>query len=262
MPALLDQRLIKALQQQNIPYAVIVHDAQPHPGDLLSFRLLDQERLLRGASCLITLSSHVAGELHAQNYGQNGQKIIKLWHPPFSFGAMAPPLAHGGAPRVLFFGRLLPYKGLDLLADALSLLGAARPFIVKICGEGPATPELDRLRNLPNVTVDQRWIPESELPALLAWSDALVLPYREASQSGVAAAALAQGRYVLATNVGGLREQLEGQARAHLVEPNAAAIAAGLTGLFAPAHHTQTVDLTGDWLSMAAQMTASLERMT
>jgi len=84
------------------------------------------------------------------------------------------------------------------------------------------------LRGLPGVTVENRWVPESEVGALLSWSDAVVLPYREASQSGVAAAALATRRYVIATNVGGLAEQLLNEPLAILCEPDAGSLADGL----------------------------------
>jgi glycosyltransferase involved in cell wall biosynthesis len=84
---------------------------------------------------------------------------------------------------------------------------------------------LDALRARTEVTVENRWVPEAEIGALLAWCDAVILPYREASQSGVAAAALAAGRPVIATRVGGLREQLSGIPRAMLCEPRADSLA-------------------------------------
>lgn len=257
MPALLDGRMLAGLQRTRIPYAVIVHDAAAHPGDGLSFTMLDQTRLLRGASALITLSAHVAADLAARNFAA---PIIQLWHPAFAFGPQAaPPLTHGGKPRLLFFGRLLAYKGLDLLAAALARLGPDLPFQVKICGDGPASPALTALQSMPNVTLDRRWIAEAELPFLLAWSDAVILPYREASQSGVAAAALAAGRYVLATNVGGLTEQLAGKPGVTLCPPSAEGIAAGLNQLFAqtPPH---AVDAKADWRDMASQLVAGLAR--
>jgi glycosyltransferase involved in cell wall biosynthesis len=72
-------------------------------------------------------------------------------------------------------------------------------------------------------------VPETEIGSLLGWSDALILPYREASQSGVAAAALAAGRPVIATRVGGLREQLAAAPQAVLCEPDPASIARAIS---------------------------------
>jgi glycosyltransferase involved in cell wall biosynthesis len=231
MPALLDARMTRALRRLGIPYAVVVHDAAAHPGEAFNFRLMGQWRQLREARVLFALTRHVEDGLRRQGYGGAGQRIVKLWHPPVGLGEMAPVMAHGGAPRLLYFGRLLPYKGLGLLAGALERLGPAQPFQLRVCGDGPASPGLARLRALPGVSVEQRWVSEGELPGLLAWADAVVLPYQEASQSGVAALAVAAGRHVLATSVGGLPEQLAGVARARLCAPTAEAIASGLTQL-------------------------------
>jgi len=265
MPALLDRRMLRALRRGNIPYAVVVHDAAAHPGDGLRFRLLGQSGLLAGAAALFPLSTHVEAELRRQGYGAagmagNGQRIVKLWHPPFFFGAMRPAFSHGGRPRLLCFGRLLPYKGLDLLADALTALGPEMPFDVRICGEGPVSAELSRLAALPHVAVDRRWIPEAELPGLIEWADAVVLPYREASQSGVAAAAIGQGRLVVATHVGGLPEQLAGQPGAILCAPDAPAIAAALQRIKPAASPASAASVAANWHAMAARMLAALPR--
>jgi glycosyltransferase involved in cell wall biosynthesis len=256
MPALLDGRMEAGLRRAKIPYAVIVHDAAGHPGEALNFWLLGQDRLLRKAAALFPLSGHVETILRAKNYPP---PIQKLWLPPLSFGPRAAaPLSHGGRPRLLCFGRLLAYKGLDLLADALAGFGDALPFEVKICGDGPRSTDLDRLTAMPHVTVDHRWIPEAELPALIAWADAAVLPYREASQSGVAAAAIAQGRYVLATNVGGLPEQLAGVPGATLCAPTAPAIRAALKTLFTGAAAAPIGDSAAEWRRFAQTMLAAL----
>jgi glycosyltransferase involved in cell wall biosynthesis len=260
MPALLDRRMVQALKQAGISYAVVVHDASPHPGDAWRFWLLDQAGLLRGAKILFALSAHVAAALRGQGFGAAPQSVEQLWHPPFFFTAMPPPFRHGGRPRLLVFGRLLPYKGLDLLADALALLGPVIPFDIKICGDGPVSAELARLRAMPGVEVQHRWIPEAELRGLIEWSDAVVLPYREASQSGVAAAAIGQGRLVVATKVGGLPEQLAGLESAILCEPDATAIAAALRRIGPSMRPAAAADAAASWASMAAAMRAELAR--
>jgi glycosyltransferase involved in cell wall biosynthesis len=260
MPALLDQRMIQALVKTGIPYAVVVHDATAHPGEELNFRMLDQPWLLRNAFALFPLTAHVEADLWRQEFGLEGQMIAKLWHPPLYFGDMKPPFEHGGRPRILCFGRLLPYKGLDILADALTALGPGLPFDIRVCGDGPVSRDLDRLRVLPHVEVDHRWIPEVELRGLIEWADAVVLPYREASQSGVAAAAVAHGRRVLATNVGGLPEQLAGVPGVIICEPNAAAIAESLNKLTQASVSFVAGNAKASWQSMAVKMFETFDR--
>ncbi|GAJ30756.1 glycosyltransferase family 4 protein [Acidomonas methanolica] len=243
MPALLDGTMTAALAARHIPYAVVVHDAEAHPGDAFRFRLMGQENLLHGARHLFCLSGHVENGLRARGFGQSGQTLTKLWLPYMGVemsldadaraGTTRAPARPDRRPRVLHFGRLLPYKGLDLLADALERLGPDLPFDIRICGEGPDSAALRRLRAMRHVQVEARWFAETELPALFAWADALVLPYREASQSGVAVMGLAAGLRILATAVGGLPEQLAGVEGAMLCAPTAPAIAEALLALAA-----------------------------
>jgi glycosyltransferase involved in cell wall biosynthesis len=259
MPALLDSRMVAALRGLSIPYAVIVHDATAHPGDGLNFLALDQIRLLRRAKHLFCLSLHVETALRDQGFGAGGQTLAKLWHPPLELASAIPPLRPTSRPRLLYFGRLLPYKGLDLLADALEVLGDNRNFELRVCGDGPNNAALDRLGAMAGVSVERRWFTDSELPELLTWSDALVLPYREASQSGVAALALAAGRYLLATAVGGLPEQLAGEETALLCTPTAPEIAHGLLQLTQRLARPCPVSNGGTpgWQSMAAAISGA-----
>lgn len=226
MPAPLDLLMAAALRRAGVPYAVAVHDATLHPGDILPLQQVLQRRLLRRARALVALSGHVAGQLPG--------RVLRSRLSPLGYGdptapPPAPPMAHGGTLRLLSFGRLLPYKGLDLLAAALARPGPAAQ--VRVVGSGPESPALDALRRLPGVTVENRWVPEGEVGALLGWADALVLSHREASQSGVAAAALAAGRWVVATDVGGLAEQLAGMPGARLCAADPAALAAAISSL-------------------------------
>jgi glycosyltransferase involved in cell wall biosynthesis len=172
-----------------------------------------------------------------------------------------PPRSHGGALRLLFFGRLLPYKGLDLLAAALRMLDARGAWQLRVVGSGPESNDLAALRALRNVTVENRWVPEDEVGELIAWADAVVLPYREASQSGVAPAAIAAGRPVVATRIGGLAEQLRDLQSAILCEPDAASLAAALRTLIdapPPLPAAAPVDARLAWRDMAEQLLAKV----
>ncbi len=229
-PGPLDLLMAAALRRLRVPFVVLVHDADVHPGDGLPLQMPLQRALCRRAAAVGALTTHVGDRLRAQGLvGTPARPLLLLSHPPMAFDV--PPRPPDGTLRLLSFGRLLPYKGLDLLADALARLGPQPGLAIRVVGSGPASATLDALRALPGVTVENRWVPEDEVGALLGWSDALVLPYREASQSGVAAAALAAGRRVLATRVGGLEEQLAGSPGAILCEPDAQSLLAGLRHL-------------------------------
>jgi glycosyltransferase involved in cell wall biosynthesis len=232
MPAAMDLVMAAALRLAGIPYSVVVHEADLHPGDRFASQLWLQRLLLRGADGAFALSRHVERRMRALGLAP-GKTIVQSAHPPFHYGAgLLQPRADGPL-RLLHFGRLIPYKGLDLLADSLALLGSRCDVQVRIVGSGPESPILDRLRRLPGVMVENRWIEEDDVAALIEWSDAFILSYREASQSGVAATAIAARRWIIATRVGGLPEQLADEPMALLCEPTAESLAAAIDRLCA-----------------------------
>ena len=253
MPGPLDPLMALALRLLGTRVVVIVHDADSHPGDGFPGQMHLQRLLCRMAHGLAVLCDHVGNRLLQQ---QPTRELIPFQHPPFAFDI---PTGHraAGPPRLLYFGRLLPYKGLDLLAAALTRLPAG--IQLRVVGSGPETPALDALRTRPGVTVENRWVPEADVGGLLAWSDALILPYREASQSGVAAAALAAGRPVIATCVGGLCEQLSAAPRAFLCDPDAASLAHAI-GLWleAPRQLVPPVDAAAEWRDAVSRLLVAI----
>ncbi len=256
MPAPLDMLMALALRVAGIPYVVLIHDALAHPGDGFPFQMALQRSLARGALALATLSRPVADILVARGEVR-GRPLIVLTHPPRSFGPVPPPpRSEPGPLRLLFFGRLLPYKGLDLFAAALREIGPHPDIVVRVIGQGPDSAALDTLRSLPGVTVEQRWVPEDEIGALLAWSDALVLSYIEASQSGVAAGAIAARRWVVATRVGGLVEQLQDEPLARMCEPDAKSVAGAILSLLSdpPPRDTKTFSVEAAWHELAVSL--------
>jgi glycosyltransferase involved in cell wall biosynthesis len=231
LPGLLDLLMVAALRLCRIPLVVIVHDGDSHLGDGLPLQMFLQRRLIHCASAVVALSHYVGGRLLAQRLVKPDQLIV-LSHPPFVLGPKPPPpCEHGGPLRLLCFGRLLSYKGLGLLASAMQQVGPDGRWQLRVVGSGMESPELDRLRAVPGVTVENRWVPEDEIGDLIAWADAMLLPYRESSQSGIGPAAIAAGRLVVATRVGGLEEQLGHEALATLCEPDVASIAAAVRKL-------------------------------
>jgi glycosyltransferase involved in cell wall biosynthesis len=266
MPAPLDLLMAAALRRAAVPYWVVVHDADAHPGDGFPLQMRLQRRLVRGAAGVVALSAHVAQRLRGQGLAGAGtrRRLVQASLPPAlplpGEVAMPPPGAHGGPLRLLSFGRLLPYKGLDLLAEALRRIGPRPDLQVRVVGRGPESPPLEALRALPGVVVENRWVAEEEVPVLLGWADALVLSHREASQSGVAVGALAAGRRLVATRVGGLEEQVGDDPLALLCDPTAESIAGALQHLLAAPTRPPAVPRTPEraWSTLAAQIVSAL----
>lgn len=113
--------------------------------------------------------------------------------------------------NVLFFGRIYAYKGLDVLIRAIPAVAEQFPRIaVTIAGAGN---EFEKYRQLiadhRYFDVRNRRIPDQETAQLFTAADIVVLPYREASQSGVLAIANTFGKSVIVTNVGELGRSVE-----------------------------------------------------
>jgi glycosyltransferase involved in cell wall biosynthesis len=105
-----------------------------------------------------------------------------------------------------FFGRVESYKGLRYLLDANDILrrrGHAPRLIIAGTGQDLERHRA-RLAESPNVELIDRYVLPTEVPRLFRRSTAVVLPYTDATQSGVATIALGNARPVIATAVGDL----------------------------------------------------------
>lgn len=193
-------------------YALTIHDPVPHPGDAISpgpIRVI-RRRLRRHASLVIVHSQALAEEV--AELGEVRAPIEVIPHGAGEAEFVPPP-----PDSLLFFGRMSHYKGLDVLLDAMASVWEQRPEVkLTVAGEGdiPSHPALSD----PRLTLRQEYLSEGELPALFTAATCLVLPYRQASQSGVGSQAMQHGRPVVATRVGGLPE-LVGEDWGRLVEP-------------------------------------------
>jgi glycosyltransferase involved in cell wall biosynthesis len=201
-------------------YALTSHDPIVHPGDEkpTARKRLSQRALVAGAG-LVFVHAPVLGEELRREYRVRSP-IVVVPH-----GAEASPCPAPGDPRtVLFFGRLSYYKGLDVLLDAMQLVWERVPDArLMVAGEGdwPGHPALQDRR----VEVRREHVPEDEVGALFCRAGCVVLPYRQASQSGVGSLARRFGRAMIVTQVGGLPE-LVTDATGRVVPPESPALLA------------------------------------
>lgn len=128
--------------------------------------------------------------------------------------AVLPVTVPDDRPLLLFAGFVRPYKGLDILLDALPLVLEKRPLHLLVAGEfwrGTAVYEeqIERLGIADAVTLFDDYLPNETLAAYMQLADVVVLPYRNATQSGIIQMAFGQGKPVITTDVGGLAEVVD-----------------------------------------------------
>jgi glycosyltransferase involved in cell wall biosynthesis len=191
----------------------MLHDAELHPGDRLHVMVRLQRRLVHMSAGVITLTDFVARQLQSR-VSLEGKVHATIPHVAFAFADLdlPPPRQLPDASpdrplRLLMAGRLKRYKGLELLAEALKRMGGV-PLSLRVVGSPQSQSEIAALAALPGVELNLGWKSDRELIAHLDWADACILPYVEASQSGVAPLSFKRARPVIATPVGGLPEQV------------------------------------------------------
>jgi glycosyltransferase involved in cell wall biosynthesis len=179
---------------------VICANAVPHeprPGDevLMSW-------LMRSADAILV---HTGAERAA---------LKRLTDRPVAVAALPPHLPAGapratavpGPPRrrLLFFGKIRPYKGIDVLLQALRRIADVRLTVAgEVYGHGGELPALIERTGLGDrVLLRPGYLPAERIPELFAEADALVLPYRTATASQLVALAHEHGLPAVVTRVG------------------------------------------------------------
>lgn len=213
---------------RNIRIIHIVHN--PLNLDAVESRLYNsiinrlEEFMIRISDNIITLSKFT-GEylLNKMKIDRSKVKILrfgghdKLFRHSFNHKGFA----SNSKIRLLFFGRILKYKGIDILIDSYELmLKEGIDVYLTIAGEGSIDSTLLEKAKKLGVNLINRWISEDELLKLLEETDIVIAPYKQASQSGPVSIATALGIPVIATKVGGLTEQVIDGVNGILVEPN------------------------------------------
>ncbi|MBW2253872.1 MAG: glycosyltransferase [Deltaproteobacteria bacterium] len=163
-----------------------------------------------------------------------GARPVVHPHPIYDhFPAPTGSLPRRGALELLFFGFVRPYKGLDVLIEALGLLGDN--IHLTIAGEfweGRAEIEA-RIRQLGltgRVELVPRYVSDQETAEYFARADVCVLPYRSATGSGVVTVAYHFDTPVVVTAVGGLPEAVVDGETGLLVPPGSPAALAEAIG--------------------------------
>lgn len=218
------------------PLVLTAHDVlprEPRPGQLEA-----QRRLYARFDAVVVHSEHGRERL-LREAALPPEKVSVIAHGAFTYlldvpGAqpLPPELAAVDVPVVLLFGLMRPYKGIDVALEAWRGIDGAELWVVGM-------PRMDtaplKASAPPRVRFVERFVDDTEVAALFARADIVALPYREIDQSGVLFTALAFGRPLVLSAVGGFPEVARDGA-ARLVPPgDAPALRAQLQALLADA---------------------------
>lgn len=194
----------------------VLHNVRAHeyfPAQQMLFR-----RLMRLTDHPVVLSSQTEGEYREW---MRGSTPDRLFHPVYEQPLPESPRSelrrkHGFRPEdniLLFFGFIRQYKGLDVLIDALNLLDLQalniRPLIVGEFYMDKAS-FISRIRpdHLPYYEIIDKYVSHDQAGEFLAMSDAMMLPYRSASQSGILSNAVNFNLPVICSDLPGLTDHV------------------------------------------------------
>ncbi len=203
------------------PLVLTVHDPRHHLGDRegrkvpqwvmdFGFRRADQI-IVHG----IQMKRMVVEEL-----GLPPERVHVIPHIVLGDGS-APGQPQEEAGTALFFGRIWEYKGLEYLIRAEPLIATRVPEVrIVIAGRGEDFNRYRRMMVHPErFIVHNRYVSDDERADMFRRASVVVLPYVEATQSGVIPLAYTFAKPVVATTVGALPEMVDDCHTGYLVPP-------------------------------------------
>src|SRR6476659_4141862 len=165
------------------------------------YRLVTGLVLRRAAAVVVPSRAHLA--LSSELVGWESKVEVIPFGIDHTRWETVPPPPPGAPPRAIFIGRLVAYKGLDILLRALERVPELR---LDVVGSGPEGPRLRTLAQALAISDRVRWYgeyPEEDLPRRMADADFLVLPSVTVEEMFglVVLEAMAAGRPVITTAV-------------------------------------------------------------
>ena len=201
---------------KSIPVYMTIHDVNPHPNYSSAITTFKEalkrpyvNRALSECKRIVLMSKHSYAEYKEKN-PQYADKLALI-----RLGAHVPqveeekPLELGEETNyILFFGRIDKYKGVINLLKAFEIKKKDIDRKVVIAGRGTLTEEEQTIidRNKNKILLIKRYITDGEMIWLFRHAACTVLPYIEASQSGVLSMSYHFGKPVIVSNLDGLTE--------------------------------------------------------
>lgn len=225
-PHVWNPALLLRLKRAGIKTIHTIHDLDPHSGTGYGRLLyLWNNSILRWADHIL-----VHGQIYRERLAQQGLSDRRVGYMPLlhlflSYEAEAALRAAQPAvtlePFALFFARIEAYKGIDVLFEAMRQLDGHSQARAIVAGRG----ELEQAAPQ-NVEVRNRLMGDAEAIDLFQRCSLVVLPYRDATQSALIAAAYFFGKPVIVTRTGALPEYVNDGVTGWIIEPGNAPLLA------------------------------------
>ena len=206
--SLADWYFLIRLRNKKIFY--IIHDPQPHTGEGRGRVEMINKLYFPNIQKFITYSNF-STELFKAHYPAYADKVITFNMPVFTSQKLPVKTTakKSGIKKIVFFGRISPYKGVELFYDAavaLSAKNADVEFVIAGKAHEGYDPGFLKNNQVPAVTIRNHFIDLPELAEIMSDADLCVLPYFDATQSGVIMTCYAFGLPVLVSDSPGLLE--------------------------------------------------------
>jgi glycosyltransferase involved in cell wall biosynthesis len=199
-----------------------VHDVVTHPGDMKNIMRTLTYIFRKKVSKIIVHGNYLKDQMLSKSK-KFKNKINVIPHGALEIYKHWDKKTVGKEDNtILFFGRFSHYKGIDVLINAVRVIEKEIPNIkVIIAGRGENFKKYENLiEDKKHFEIFNRFISNHEVPMFFRRASLVVLPYREASQSGVIPIAYVFGKPVVVSRVGSIPEVVEDGKTGFIVPPN------------------------------------------
>lgn len=206
---------------------ITIHDPVPHSGEG-SWKIKLVEYFFHHIAKGLFFYSEFASSQFKKYYPEIAVQRNVISFQPFSYITQFADKQKPTEKAILFFGRILIYKGVDLLLEAIPLVLKKYPEEKFIIAGNLFNCEIDLQlvkKHKDNISLITNHISIEDLAQLIENAKFIVCPYRDATQSGVLMTSYALGKMVIGSNVGAFPEYIQDNINGMLTEPNSIDIA-------------------------------------
>ena len=206
---------------RNYPLVVTVHDPKPHFGREQIHSRLVYKATLNYANRVITHGEKLK-KILVTEYKLYEENIHVIPHGDFSFFRNTSNKVFAEENNyILFFGRIMEYKGLEYLIKAEPLIMKEIPNAkIVIAGAGSYFNRYKAsLERNDNFILYNHFIPNEMVNELFQKASVVVLPYIDGSQTGIIPIAYSFKKPVVVTSVGSIPEVVEDGKTGYIVPP-------------------------------------------